>query len=40
MRELYLTFGPFSLIRVGRVWSIELGRLRIVCLPGCLRVTW
>ena len=29
MNELYLTLGPISLLRVGRVWSIDLGRVGI-----------
>ena len=29
MTEFYATIGPLSFLRVGRVWSIDLGRFGI-----------
>ena len=34
--ENYITFGPFSLLRVGRIWSFEAFGFQLIRRPGSL----
>ncbi len=40
MRPIYWHMGPFSVILVGRVWSVEIGRAQLSGIGRAVRFRW